>query len=308
MTESKFLKAYCGKTKRYFALEIKQFGSVWKVVNMTCLPPEDAKLVTSEVEQSHFETNGNLIPCGGCGSRRIGGCDCARQKRRCGRDMGYRFDCVYCDELKIDYAPPAEGDVSEREGEIITLSQGQEVTIRRPDRRTLTEISVGVGWDPAKGAEDMDVDSSVVLLSEDNRQMDLVYFMDKEHETGCVIHHGDNLTGEGDAQDGDDENISVYLTKVPKDRDKLVFVLNIYNCDRRGQTLDKVRNLYIRLNDPNSGKTLIQYRVRGNMGKDTAMVIGVAYRKRDAWTFKAIGQGVRVSDVHALARLCGDFV
>jgi stress response protein SCP2 len=132
--------------------------------------------------------------------------------------------------------------VSEREGEIITLSQGQEVTIRRPDRRTLTEISVGVGWDPAKGAEDMDVDSSVVLLSEDNRQMDLVYFMDKEHETGCVIHHGDNLTGEGDAQDGDDENISVYLTKVPKDRDKLVFVLNIYNCDRRGQTLDKVRN------------------------------------------------------------------
>ena len=34
MAESKFLKAYCSKTGRYYGLEIKKFGSKWKVVNM----------------------------------------------------------------------------------------------------------------------------------------------------------------------------------------------------------------------------------------------------------------------------------
>ena len=98
--------------------------------------------------------------------------------------------------------------------------------------------------------------------------------------SGSVVRHGDNLTGEGGAQDGDDENISVYLNKVPQQRDKLVFVLNIYKCDERGQTLDSVKNLYIKLYDPDSKKTLIQYRVNGNMANDTALVIGIAEENR----------------------------
>ena len=128
------------------------------------------------------------------------------------------------------------------------------------------------------------------------------------HPSGCVIHHGDNLTGRGGIQDGDDENISVYLDKVPADRDKLVFVLNIYDCDERRQTLDKVKNLYIKLYDPDSKKTLIQYRVDGNTGRDTAMVIGMAYKKNGAWSFKAIGRSLRVSSVQTLASRCAEYL
>ncbi len=308
MAESKFLKAYCDKTNQYFGLEIKKFGLSWKVVNMIQLSHEDAKLISSEIEQSSFETNSNLIPCHSCGNRRVGGCSCSKRRHQCTRNMKYQFDCVYCDALKIDYSLPTASEVGGRAGGTVTLSQGQEVKIRFADDRPLTKIMVGVGWDPAIGEDRMDVDSSVVLLSPNGRDRDLVYFHDKEHPSGSVIHHGDNLTGEGGIQDGDDENISVYLNKVPQSRDRLVFVLNIYDCDERGQTLDSVRNLYIKLYDPDSKKTLIEYKVTGNTGSDTAVVIGVATRKAGAWHFKAIGRSLRVSSVHELAARCANFL
>ena len=308
MAESNFLKAYCEKTNQYFGLEIKKFGSSWKVVNMIQLSSDEAKIISSEIEQSYFETNANLIACSKCGNRKVGGCSCAKKKHQCARNMKYQFDCIYCDALKIDYTLPTASEVGSRAGGTVTLSQGQEVKIRYADDRPLTKIMVGVGWDPAPGANNMDVDSSVVVLSPNNREHDLVYYGDKEHSSGCVIHHGDNLTGEGEIQDGDDENISVYLNKVPQQRDKLVFVLNIYNCDDRGQTLDKVRNLYIKLYDLDSKKTLIQYRVNGNMGRDTAIVIGMAYKKNGSWNFKAIGRSLRVSDVRTLASRCSDYI
>ena len=308
MAESKFLKAYCDKTNQYFGLEIKKFGSTWKVVNMIQLSTEDARLISSEIEQSSFETNSNLIPCHSCGNRRVGGCSCSKKRHQCARNMKYQFDCIYCDALKIDYTLPTASEVGGRAGGTVTLSQGQEVKIRYADDRPLTKIMVGVGWDPAPGSTNMDVDSSVVVMSESGRDRDLVYYGDKTHSSGCVIHHGDNLTGEGGIQDGDDENISVFLNKVPQNRDKLVFVLNIYKCDERRQTLDSVRNLYIKLYDPDSKKTLIQYRVDGNTGRDTAMVIGMAFRRGGSWHFKAIGRSLRVADVSELRDRCANFL
>lgn len=308
MAESKFLKAYCEKTNQYFGLEIKKFGSVWKVVNMIQLSNDEAKIISSEIEQNSFETNTNLISCLRCGNRKVGGCSCAKKKHQCVRNMKYQFDCIYCDNLRIDYSLPTAAEVGSRAGETVTLSQGQEVKIRYADDRPLKQIMVGIGWDPTLFAHNMDVDSSVVVLSPSNREKDLVYFGDKEHPSGCVIHHGDNLTGRGGIQDGDDENISVYLDKVPADRDKLVFVLNIYDCDERRQTLDRVKNLYIKLYDPDSKKTLIQYRVDGNTGRDTAMVIGMAYKKNGAWSFKAIGRSLRVSSVQTLASRCAEYL
>lgn len=307
MEGTKFIKAYCEKTRQYFALEIKKYGSAWKVVNVTHLSTDEAKLVSSEIEQPTFETNTTLIPCSKCGSRKVGGCSCSRKKHQCSVGMKYQFDCVYCDCLKIDYSLPTASEVGGRAGEKVVLSQGQEVKIRFADDRPLTKIIVGVGWDPATGADNMDVDSSVVVMSSNNREKDLVYFGDKEHASGCVIHHGDNLTGEG-SDNGDDENITVRLDKVPYTRDKLVFVLNIYNCDERRQTLGLVKNLYIRLYDPDSKKTLIEYRVTGNMMHDTAIVIGMAFRKAGSWSFKAIGRGLRVSSVQELADKCSTLI
>ena len=60
----------------------------------------------------------------------------------------------------------------------------------------------------------------------------VIYFGNLKSRCGGVVHTGDNLTGEGD---GDDEQILIDLAKVPAQINKLVFVVNIYDCVRRKQ-------------------------------------------------------------------------
>ena len=105
--ESKMLKARCKKTGRYYGLEVKQFGSTWRVVNMVLLSDEERKIISSEVRQPVFETNQNLIPCTKCGGRKVGGCSCAKKMYQCSEKMKYQFNCIYCDSLEIDYSRSA---------------------------------------------------------------------------------------------------------------------------------------------------------------------------------------------------------
>ena len=217
--------------------------------------------------------------------------------------MKYQFMCVYCNELEIDYSLPVYDGSHRREGETIVLSQGQEVKIRYANDRPLSRINVGVGWDPAIQGDNIDVDSSVVVLSDQGADKDLIYFGYKEHPSGCVIHHGDNLTGI-DIANSDDEKISVFLDKVPQNRTRLIFVLNIYKCIERHQTFGRIKNLYIRLYDPNTSAPLVEYKVNGNFNSDTGLIIGMAYRKDASWMFRAIGKGSRATDVNQLAVEC----
>ena len=298
MKDTKFIKGYCAKSGKHFGLEVEKIGGVWKVVNFIDISAQEAAVTTSEIRQERFYTAENLLPCAKCGRRLVSGCACPQRAVNC-RSREYNFQCVYCSEMKIDYSAASAG-AGYREGDVIRLSQGQEVKIHFADNRPLTNIVVGVGWDPASGRHNMDVDSSVIVAG---NGYETVYFGNLEHPSGCVVHHGDNLTGENSrgSQD-DDENITVYLNRVPQNRDRLIFVLNIYECRARHQQLGDVKNMYIRLYDPVSKKALIEYQVDANMRGFTALVIGMAYRRGGEWLFKAIGSGSHAEDVHSLAR------
>ncbi len=297
MENTKFVKAVCTKTKKYFGLEIKQYGSVWRVVNFIPLSPEEANLMTSEVHQASFSTNENLLACDRCGKRLVGGCTCPPKTVDCRKHDEFHFQCIYCNNLEIDYSAPSLGH-GHKEGDVIRLSQGQEVRIQSGDE-PLSEIYVGVGWDPVSAGENMDIDSSVIVAGGDEKEV--VYYSNLQHPSGCVIHHGDNVTGiDGEGND-DDENISVFLDDVPSSRDRLIFVLNIYKCTIRGQELGDVKNMYIRLYDSESGRAIVEYRVESAMRHDTALIIGVAYRKGGGWAFKAIGRGSRADSIESLA-------
>ncbi len=217
--------------------------------------------------------------------------------------------------MNIDYSlPTMDGANGRRDGDKVVLSQGQEVKIRFADNKPLTNILVGVGWDPVSQGDNMDVDSSVVVMSSNGNQRELVYFSrpNMRHPSGCAELLEDNLTGEytGNVDSNDDENILVDLKKVPQDRDRLVFLVNIYNCEEREQTLKDVKNFYIRLYDQVSKKVLIEYKVDNNQVNptDTAIVIGVATRKTSGWSFKAIGKSLHVANVQTLAHECDRYL
>lgn len=299
MKETQMVKVCCKKTGRHFALEVKKFGAKWKVVNFIAISAEEAAVMQNDIDQEKFETAESLLPCKKCGQRTVGGCRC---KSKCGvKKNEYNFQCVYCSELTLDRnlaVTPAQY----REGETIRLSQGQEVKIRN-NGKPLRHILVGTGWDPVKQGANMDIDSSVVVSGYSGEEV--VYFGDRTHPSGCVIHHGDNLTGVDLGANMDDENIDVYLYKVPANRDKLVFILNIYNCKARKQVFGDVKNMYIKLYDPDNRRLLIEYRVTENLKSDTALIIGVARRSFDGeWLFKAVGKSSKAESIREMLPDC----
>lgn len=191
----------------------------------------------------------------------------------------------------------------------ISLVKGQRIDLTK-NNTGLKNLLVGLGWDPVevkrglfgkkKGA-DIDLDASVIMLKDDKLQNkdDLIYFGNLKSKCGGVIHTGDNLTGEGD---GDDEQILIDLSKINKEINKLVFVINIYACESRKQDFGMIKNAYIRIADNSSKKELIKYNLTDNYSGKTALIVGEVYKHNGEWKFAALGEGtshVRLSDIAA---------
>lgn len=114
-----------------------------------------------------------------------------------------------------------------------------------------------------------------------------------------MYHHGDNLTGDGD---GDDEQITVDLANITNKVEKIVFVVNIYDCISRKQDFGLIKNAYIRIVDESTGKEICKYNLSDDYAGKTAMVFAEVYKKDGEWKFNAIGQGTNDSSVSELTR------
>lgn len=122
------------------------------------------------------------------------------------------------------------------------------------------------------------------------------------HASGTVVHHGDNLTGDGA---GDDEQIFIDLVHVPKEYDRIVVVVNIYHAVERSQHFGMIRNAFIRIVNEKTRAELCRYNLTDDYSKMTAMVFGELYRDGTEWKFAAVGQGTTDP---GLAELCKRYV
>ena len=186
----------------------------------------------------------------------------------------------------------------------ISLKKGQRVDLTKTNPG-LKEICVGLGWDVNKydGGSSFDLDTAAFLLSENDKvrqQGDFVFYGNLSHESGAVVHQGDNLTGEGD---GDDEQIMIDLSKVPADVQKIAFTATIYEAEERRQNFGQVSNAYIRVIDSVNKKELIRYDLGEDFSIETAVVVGELYRNGSEWKFNAVGSGFQ----GGLAALCGNY-
>ena len=196
----------------------------------------------------------------------------------------------------------------------VNLQKGQKVNLKKSDGQALSRIRIGLGWDPVEqkkgglfgsifggSAPDIDCDASVIVCKGGrlSGKSDVVYFGNLKHSSGAIRHTGDNLTGEGD---GDDEQILVDLTAVPADYDKLVFVVNIYDCESRKQDFGMIANAFIRICDERTGEEFCRYNLSESYAGMTAMIFGEIYRYNGEWKFNAIGQGTKDKGLNELAR------
>ena len=186
----------------------------------------------------------------------------------------------------------------------INLKKGQKIDLTKADAG-LRSVMVGLGWDeaPQRGGffglnkpKPIDCDASVILCGADGKVVDrndikksCVYFGNLRHESGAIVHQGDNLTGAGA---GDDEQIMVDLSMMPQEIQKLVFVVNIYDANVRGQHFGMIRNAFIRLVDVKNGSELCRFNLTEDYSGMTGVVVGEIYLRGGEWKFNAIGQGV----------------
>lgn len=147
-----------------------------------------------------------------------------------------------------------------------------------PQSNQMQNISACLGWDVAGDGVDLDV--SAVLLTNDGRPIDAVFFGNLSAHG--LEHSGDNLTGEGS---GDDERIVCNLDQIPKQASQIFFVVNIYT---RGVTFERVSNAYCRIVD-SSEIELARYSLSEGQ-QQNGLLISRLFREVDGrWGFQAIG-------------------
>lgn len=197
----------------------------------------------------------------------------------------------------------------------INLQKGQRISLSK-ESPGLSKITCGLGWDVIrpggggffsnfgnKAGQDYDLDASVICLDPAGKFSDnsnVVYFGNLAHPSGAIIHQGDNTTGAGD---GDDEVIIIDFPRIPPSIDKLVFVVNIYDCQSRKQDFSQIENAFVRLVDTANNQELARFNLSGRDYQGmTGMVLAEVYRHNIEWKMAAIGNGVSVNGLSELVQ------
>lgn len=175
---------------------------------------------------------------------------------------------------------------------MVSLQKGQSVRLEKSGGGTLTRVAMGLGWDVRKakglfgmlggGGGDIDLDASCLLFDGGRNLIDQVWFRQLASNDGSIVHSGDNRTGAGD---GDDETISVDLTRLPANVSTLVFTVNSF----LGDSFDRIENAYCRVVDSTNGSELARYDLTGS-GPHTGQVMAKLSRSGDGWEMKALGE------------------
>jgi len=144
----------------------------------------------------------------------------------------------------------------------VSLQKGQRISLSKEAGGTLNKVVMGLGWDAVKKsggflgfggrAPEIDLDASCLMFDENNKLFDTIWFRQLKSNDGSIQHSGDNRTGAGD---GDDEQISVNLDRVPSQVKALVFTVNSFT----GQSFAQVANAYCRIIDGANQRELARY-------------------------------------------------
>lgn len=183
----------------------------------------------------------------------------------------------------------------------VILAKGQKVSLSKFNA-ALDEIDVCLGWDVS--AQNYDLDSEAFLLGADDKVIGddwFVFYNQPCSPDGSVRHSGDNKTGEGF---GDDEIISIKLSRVNPSVSKIVFVVTINEAKQRNLNFAGVSNAFIRVVDKNANRELVRFNLTDYYSNVTSMMVGEIYKKNNEWRFNPIGNGTD-DDLFGLCRRYG---
>ncbi|MGN0386944.1 MAG: TerD family protein [Lachnospiraceae bacterium] len=173
---------------------------------------------------------------------------------------------------------------------MINLQKGQRIEIG------LSKVGVGLGWDPNQSTGyDFDLDASAFMLGENGKLPQdefFVFYNNPLSPDKAVESSGDDMTG-GNSDGGDDETLSVDLTKIDARIQEIIFTVTIHKAEERRQNFGQVRNSYIRIYNAVSDEEIARYDLDEDFSVETAVEFGRLYKRNGEWNFEAVGQGYK---------------
>ncbi|MFF3056234.1 TerD family protein [Streptomyces sp. NPDC057909] len=191
-------------------------------------------------------------------------------------------------------APAGSGKINLDKGRV-NLQKNQTVSLVKGGRPLLSQVKMGLGWEPAFRGKDIDLDASVIAYGPNRNHLDSCYFGKLSILNGAIKHSGDNLTGEGA---GDDEVIVVDLGRIPPEATGLVFTVNSFT----GQKFTEVAKAYCRLIDATSGEELVRFDLTGAEPQTGVMMAKLIKQFSGEWEMTAMGDFVKSRTVRGMVK------
>ncbi|MFE0674957.1 TerD family protein [Streptomyces sp. NPDC058867] len=193
-------------------------------------------------------------------------------------------------------APPTAGagKINLDKGRV-SLQKNQTVSLIKGGRPLLSQVKMGLGWEPAYRGKDIDLDASVIAYGPQRNHIDSCYFGKLQIVNGAIRHSGDNLTGEGG---GDDEVITVDLGRLPQDVTGLVFTVNSFS----GQKFTEVAKAYCRLIDGLTGEELVRFDLTSAEPQTGVMMAKLIRQFSGEWEMTAMGDFVKSRTVRGMVK------
>ncbi|MEU8715751.1 TerD family protein [Streptomyces sp. NPDC048663] len=198
-------------------------------------------------------------------------------------------------------APPAPPAPAPGSGKInldkgrVSLQKNQTVSLVKGGSPLLSLVHMGLGWEPAYGGRDIDLDASVIAYGPQRNHVDSCYFGKLSILGGAIKHSGDNLTGEGG---GDDEVIVVDLGRIPQEVTGLVFTVNSFS----GQKFTEVAKAYCRLLDAATGEELVRFDLTNAEAQTGVMMAKLVRQFSGEWDMTGVGEFVKARTVRNMVK------
>ncbi|MET7814562.1 TerD family protein [Streptomyces sp. NPDC005395] len=189
---------------------------------------------------------------------------------------------------------PGTGKINLDKGRV-SLQKNQTVSLVKGGRPVLSQVKMGLGWEPAYRGKDIDLDASVIAYGPQRNHIDSCYFGKLSIVNGAIKHSGDNLTGEGG---GDDEVIVVDLGRLPQEVSGLVFTVNSFS----GQKFTEVAKAYCRLLDAATGEELVRFDLTSAEPQTGVMMAKLIRQYSGEWEMTAVGDFVKSRTVRGMVK------
>ncbi|MGI5374493.1 TerD family protein [Streptomyces sp. CA-251387] len=189
---------------------------------------------------------------------------------------------------------PGAGKINLDKGRV-SLQKNQTVSLVKGGRPLLSQVKMGLGWEPAYRGKDIDLDASVIAYGPQRNHIDSCYFGKLQIVGGAIRHSGDNLTGEGG---GDDEVITVDLGRLPQEVTGLVFTVNSFS----GQKFTEVAKAYCRLLDAATGEELVRFDLTNAESQTGVMMAKLIKQFSGEWEMTAMGDFVKSRTVRGMVK------